>query len=160
MRLRLYDQHTQLTRFGARDYDAETGRWTSKDPIRFEGGDTNLYGYVINDPVNFADPDGQVPVPLITGGIGAVIGGVSGAVNDGFSGFITGVASGFATGALGGFGAGSVSFASGILRALGSRVNISAGRAIGGASLGSLIGGFFGVGDALAAEPGSVGICN
>ena len=51
----LYDQHTQLTRFGARDYDAETGRWTAKDPIRFEGGDANLYGYVANDPVNWVD---------------------------------------------------------------------------------------------------------
>jgi RHS repeat-associated protein len=29
----LYDQHTGLTRFGARDYDAVTGRWTEKDPI-------------------------------------------------------------------------------------------------------------------------------
>ena len=54
----LYDPDTQLTRFGARDYDAETGRWTAKDPIRFAGGDTNLYGYVLNDPVNWIDPDG------------------------------------------------------------------------------------------------------
>ncbi len=53
-----YDQHTKLTRFGARDYDAETGRWTVKDPILFNGGDTNLYGYVVNDPVNFFDLDG------------------------------------------------------------------------------------------------------
>ncbi len=50
--------HTELTRFGARDYDAETGRWTSKDPIRFAGGDTNLYGYVLVDPVNGIDPEG------------------------------------------------------------------------------------------------------
>jgi RHS repeat-associated protein len=42
----LYDPETGLTRFGARDYDAETGRWTAKDPILFEGGDTNLYGYI------------------------------------------------------------------------------------------------------------------
>jgi len=54
----LYDQHTQLTRFGARDYDAQTGRWTNKDPIRFEGGDSNLYGYVLQDPINFIDPEG------------------------------------------------------------------------------------------------------
>ena len=26
----LYDPATGLTRFGARDYDAETGRWTAK----------------------------------------------------------------------------------------------------------------------------------
>jgi RHS repeat-associated protein len=54
----LYDQHTKLTRFGARDYDAETGRWTVKDPIRFQGRDPNLYGYVLNDPTNLSDPSG------------------------------------------------------------------------------------------------------
>jgi len=54
----LYDKDTGLVRFGARDYDAQTGRWTVKDPILFAGGDTNLYGYVLNDPINFLDPDG------------------------------------------------------------------------------------------------------
>jgi RHS repeat-associated protein len=53
----MYDTATGLVRFGARDYDAETGRWTSKDPIRFKGG-MNLYGYVVNDPVNGLDPHG------------------------------------------------------------------------------------------------------
>ena len=57
----LYDTDTGLTRFGARDYDAQTGRWTSKDPIRFGGGDSNLYGYVLGDPVNFIDPTGEIP---------------------------------------------------------------------------------------------------
>lgn len=56
----IYDQHTGFTRFGARDYDAKTGRWTSKDPIRFDGG-LNLYGYVNGDPVNFVDPTGLLP---------------------------------------------------------------------------------------------------
>jgi len=51
----LYDHQTKLVRFGARDYDAEVGRWTSKDPIRFEGGDGNLYAYVGWDPVNWVD---------------------------------------------------------------------------------------------------------
>ena len=55
----LYDNDTKLVRFGARDYDAETGRWTSKDPVRFDGIDTNLYGYVLNDPLNITDPEGK-----------------------------------------------------------------------------------------------------
>jgi hypothetical protein len=42
-------------RFGARDYDASTGRWTNKDPTRFQGG-LNLYEYAYSDPVNFFDP--------------------------------------------------------------------------------------------------------
>ncbi len=54
----IYDQQTGLVRFGARDYDPVTGRWTSKDPIGFDGGDVNLYGYVFDDPVNLVDPFG------------------------------------------------------------------------------------------------------
>ena len=54
----LYDTDTKLTRFGYRDYDAYTGKWTAKDPIGFAGGDSNLYGYVLGDPVNFVDPMG------------------------------------------------------------------------------------------------------
>ena len=54
----LYDSATALVRFDARDYDAETGRWTSKDPIGFAGGDPNLFGYVFLDPVNLSDPSG------------------------------------------------------------------------------------------------------
>ncbi|MBE0367038.1 Lcl domain-containing protein [Pseudoalteromonas aurantia] len=56
----LYDHDTQLVRFGARDYDAATARWTAKDPVGFAGGDTNLYAYVGSDPVNFIDPTGHV----------------------------------------------------------------------------------------------------
>jgi RHS repeat-associated protein len=55
----LYDAQTGLVRFGARDYDPVVGRWTSKDPIGFEGGDGNLYAYVINDPVNLSDVEGK-----------------------------------------------------------------------------------------------------
>ncbi len=54
----LYDRDTRLTRFGARDYDAETGRWTAKDPIRFKGGDANLYVYIKNNPLRWTDPSG------------------------------------------------------------------------------------------------------
>ena len=55
----IYDVDTGLVRFGARDYDAEVGRWVAKDPIMFDGGSANLYGYVEDDPVNFSDPSGN-----------------------------------------------------------------------------------------------------
>jgi RHS repeat-associated protein len=51
----LYDRDTGLVRFGARDYDPNTGRWSAKDPILFNGGRTNLYGYTFGDPINFFD---------------------------------------------------------------------------------------------------------
>jgi RHS repeat-associated protein len=54
----LHDRDTGLVRFGYRDYSPELGRFTAKDPIDFNGGDTNLYAYVLNDPINIADPNG------------------------------------------------------------------------------------------------------
>jgi len=64
----LYDVDTGLVRFGARDYDAKVGRWTAKDPIGFEGGDSNLYGYVVHDPVNLVDPTGELFfIPFLIG---------------------------------------------------------------------------------------------
>ena len=56
----LYDADTGLVRFGARDYDARTGRFMAPDPLRFGGGGTNLYGYALMDPVNLTDPSGQI----------------------------------------------------------------------------------------------------
>jgi RHS repeat-associated protein len=59
----LYDPDTRLVRFGARDYEAETGRWTTRDPLLFGGADANLYRYVRNDPVNATDRRGQADEP-------------------------------------------------------------------------------------------------
>ncbi len=56
-----YDPGTGLVRFGARDYDAELGRWTSKDPIGFIFSKKSLYGYTSNDPLDFIDPTGLWP---------------------------------------------------------------------------------------------------
>ncbi|MEO7038064.1 MAG: RHS repeat-associated core domain-containing protein [Polyangiaceae bacterium] len=53
----IYDSATGLVRFGARDYDAETGRWAAKDPSGFAGGE-NQYAYCGDDPVNCVDPNG------------------------------------------------------------------------------------------------------
>jgi RHS repeat-associated protein len=55
----LYDIQTKLTRFGARDFEAISGRWTKKDPIGFGGGVSNLYEYCINDPITYVDLKGQ-----------------------------------------------------------------------------------------------------
>ena len=60
----LHDRDTGLVRFGYRDYDPDIGRWTAKDPIFFSGGDTDLYGYVLNDPVNLIDPWGLFSNPF------------------------------------------------------------------------------------------------
>ncbi|WP_419810190.1 RHS repeat-associated core domain-containing protein [Bacterioplanoides sp.] len=85
----LLDNDTGLIRFGYRDYDPETGRWTARDPIGFAGGDTNLYVY--SDPINGIDPEGLSTIAhgartgaqigaVVGGPVGAVVGGVAGAV--------------------------------------------------------------------------------
>jgi RHS repeat-associated protein len=61
----LYDRDTGLTRFGAREYDPQTGRWMAKDPIGFAGGDVNLYAYVGSDPVNFTDISGMTQEDIV-----------------------------------------------------------------------------------------------
>jgi RHS repeat-associated protein len=63
----LYDSHTGLVRFGARDYDSRTGAWTTKDPLRFGGGQANLYRYAFADPINFIDLTGLDVVVIENG---------------------------------------------------------------------------------------------
>jgi RHS repeat-associated protein len=43
----------------ARDYDPETGTWTTQDPVGFDSGDTNPYRYAGNSPTNATDPTGM-----------------------------------------------------------------------------------------------------
>ncbi|HBT82651.1 MAG TPA: type IV secretion protein Rhs [Desulfuromonas sp.] len=62
----------------ARMYDPQEGRFLSKDPIGFAGGDVNLYNYVQNNPTNWIDPLGlktyRCKKPLSIGGTGAKTG--------------------------------------------------------------------------------------
>ena len=77
----LYDAQTGLVRFGARDYDAETGRWTAKDPIRFAGGFSNFYEYCSNNPVCLIDLWGLQEIVIYSksgsGSIGKPVSGTS-----------------------------------------------------------------------------------
>ncbi|HEX2970889.1 MAG TPA: RHS repeat-associated core domain-containing protein [Tepidisphaeraceae bacterium] len=69
-----------------RYYDPSIGRFFSQDPIAFDGGDTNLYRYVGNNPLNNTDPTGFCapaististalnPIMPIASGIGTAIG--------------------------------------------------------------------------------------
>jgi RHS repeat-associated protein len=51
-----------------RAYDANTGRWLSRDPIGELGG-INLYGYGADDPEYWVDPYGLAPGTLIGPGL-------------------------------------------------------------------------------------------
>ena len=55
---REWDRETGLYFYRARYYDPMEGRFISKDPIGFEGGDFVLYGYVSNNSINLNDPYG------------------------------------------------------------------------------------------------------
>ncbi len=48
-------------------YDPTVGRWLSKDPIEFEGGDADLYRYVGNGPTDATDPSGLQIQPFPPG---------------------------------------------------------------------------------------------
>jgi RHS repeat-associated protein len=66
----IYDVDTKLVKFGARDYNSFTGRWMQKDPIRFGGGDENLYRYTANNTVNMIDPSGNYTLTQVfVGGV-------------------------------------------------------------------------------------------
>jgi RHS repeat-associated protein len=101
-----YDADTGLVHFGSRDYDARTGRWTSKDPLGFGSGTTNVYGYANGDPVNLVDPGGRVAIaPLVLLGMAGSAPMLVAHSND-WSGHALMGLSGLAAGDLGALGAG------------------------------------------------------
>ena len=146
----IYDQDTGLTKFGARDYDAETGRWTSKDPILFGGGTTNLYGYAFSDPINYIDPEGTIAfVPIIAGFTiaGAIGGGLGSALGGGSP---TDIARSAVFGAVGGAVGGCAVSVAGATSLIGTISTIGAGIS------GSLFNAISGAGDniVLPSDPG------
>ncbi|MBC17216.1 MAG: hypothetical protein CL942_09220 [Desulfovibrio sp.] len=60
----LHDRDLGFVRFGWRDYDTFTSRWTAPDPMGDAGGDPDWYGYCLDDPVNRTDALGLY-APLV-----------------------------------------------------------------------------------------------
>lgn len=54
----LFDEDTGLVHFLFRDYDPSTGHFIQRDPLGLRGGDVDVYGYCLDDPVNLIDPIG------------------------------------------------------------------------------------------------------
>jgi len=50
---------TGLYYYRNRYYYPQLQRFISEDPIEFDGGDINLYAYVLNNPLIFTDPSGE-----------------------------------------------------------------------------------------------------
>lgn len=79
--LRLYDYRNRF-------YLPKTGRFLQTDRLRFKAGDINLYRYVLNNPIRFADPQGDYAGSLLEFGaqvgagalVGFAVGNAPGAV--------------------------------------------------------------------------------
>ncbi|WP_199332029.1 Calx-beta domain-containing protein [Anabaena lutea] len=65
------DEGNGLDFMRARFYDSGLGRFTAVDPIGFNGGDTNFYRYVSNNPLIYFDPAGE-NAAIIAAAISAV----------------------------------------------------------------------------------------
>ncbi|WP_253155892.1 RHS repeat-associated core domain-containing protein [Stieleria tagensis] len=59
---REWDDALGLFYYRARFYDPANGRFISQDPIGFASGDTNLYRYVGNNPLDYVDPSGNLAI--------------------------------------------------------------------------------------------------
>ncbi|MCH9808453.1 MAG: FG-GAP-like repeat-containing protein [Alphaproteobacteria bacterium] len=76
------DGGTGLIYMKARYYDPVTGRFSSIDPYVFKDLSTiindpqllNTYGYARNNPLKYDDPNGELPVLVVTGVIGGLVG--------------------------------------------------------------------------------------
>lgn len=57
------DRETGLYYAGARYYDPRVSIWLSVDPLAEKFPNWNPYNYVMQNPINLIDPDGNEPVP-------------------------------------------------------------------------------------------------
>ena len=64
------DKETGMEAFELRLWDSRIGRWLSPDPY---GIHRSPYLGMANNPIGVIDRDGGIPIPIITGAIGAII---------------------------------------------------------------------------------------
>ncbi|MEU1587182.1 RHS repeat-associated core domain-containing protein [Micromonospora sp. NPDC005710] len=93
-------RHDDLTKFGRRWYDPNTGRFTQQDSLSFLADPAigNRYAYAADNPVNYVDPTGLAPnytkgclKGAATGAISGVVGGVAGVAVGAGIGCLTGL---------------------------------------------------------------------
>src|SRR5207244_10040712 len=53
-----HDNNTGLTDFQNRQYSPSLGRWIEADPAGYAAGDSNLYGFIHEDPIAGTDATG------------------------------------------------------------------------------------------------------
>jgi RHS repeat-associated protein len=84
-----WDNHREHSRFTGKEEDIEVGlnyhgaryyspalkRWMSADPVTIHsaGSDINPWAYGYGNPTSYVDPDGRLPVPVVTAIVGAVV---------------------------------------------------------------------------------------
>jgi RHS repeat-associated protein len=59
------DEETGLYYYGARYYDPKTSIWYGVDPLVEKYSNVGGYAYCNNNPINFIDPDGLYPRPIL-----------------------------------------------------------------------------------------------
>ena len=95
---REYDDSTGLYYYRARYYDAEVGRFLSKDPLGLgKIFENNLYIYSLDNPINYVDPTGHF---YFKGMIASVMGFIGGVLMTGTGLSITSTGIGAPIGAL------------------------------------------------------------
>ena len=103
--------------YGARYYDAKIGRFAGVDPIADHHYVVSwtTFHYSYNNPIIYTDPDGRLPIPIITGLIGGAGGLIYGlASGKSWKQTVALAAGGFVTGATLGLGGAGVAALGGV----------------------------------------------
>lgn len=82
------DDGTGLLYYPARYYHPRLQRFIAEDPIGFNGGDPNLYGYVRGNPLGYVDPYGLFELPVLPSEVVDISAGIGDALSLGLTDLI------------------------------------------------------------------------